>query len=211
MKSSLRYLVLPVAASFFLATGCASTQGPMKTYEGPVRAPAEVAVVDVPEEVQVMAIDGREPPSSLLTSQVQLALLPGDHVFSLRYVQLFQLGAGEHDVVRSGQAALRFTAAPGAHYRLDVPPQKNPDVARQFARSPLFTLVNLSGGASVESTAIKSYAEASLIDTISKAFESQQTGVAHVVTNTDLLKDVWGRSSPEEREAFRAWINQQAK
>lgn len=210
MKPSLRNLVLPVAASLFLMAGCASTQGPLKTYEGPTRAAAEVVVVDVPEEVQVMAIDGREPPSSLLTSQVQLALLPGDHVFSLRYVQLFQLSAEEHDVVRSRQAALRFTAVPGAHYRLQVPPQKNHDAARQFAKDPRFTLVDLAGGAPVESTAIKSYAEASLIDTISKAFESQQEG-ARPVTNTDLLKDIWGRSTPEERDAFRNWINQQAK
>jgi uncharacterized protein YccT (UPF0319 family) len=167
-------------------------------------------VVSVPEEIQVMAVDGREPPPNLLRSGTQLALLPGEHVFSLRYVQLFQLSGDDHDVIRSRQAALRFNAAAGSEYRLEIPRQANHDQALQFAKDPQFRLVDVRGGNAVESAPIKSYAEASLIDTIQKAFDAQGEP-QRPVTNLDLLKDVWGRTSPEERNAFRSWLDQQGK
>lgn len=204
-----RPLALSLMLCLPLLQGCAA-RGPLAAYEGPVRPVAEVALLQVPEQVQVMAIDGREPPPSFLSSKVELALLPGEHVLSLRYVELFRLGGDEHEVIRSRQAALRFTAVAGGRYRLGVPPQPDRDSARRFAKAPTFTLTDLAGGAAVESTAIKSYAEASLIDTLSKAFEAQ--GEAdRPVTNADLLKDVWGRASEDERREFRAWINQQTK
>lgn len=192
-----------------LLPGCAA-RGPLVAYEGAVRPQAEVALLQVPERVQVMAIDGREPPPSFLSSDIELALLPGEHVLSLRYVELFRLNGDEHDVIRSRPAALRFTAVAGGRYRLGVPAQRDRDAARAFAKAPVFTLTDAAGGAAVESTAIKSYAEASLVDTLSRAFESNGQE-PRAVTNLDLLKDVWGRASEEERRDFRAWINQQVK
>lgn len=198
-----------LAASLFVVAGCAA-KGPLQAYAGPPRAAAELALVSVPEQIEVMAIDGREPPPSFLRSTVQLALLPGEHVFSLRYVQLFQISSDEHDVIRSRQAALRFTAVAGREYRLEMPPQANRDKAREFAKNPQFRLVDLADGSAVDSAPIKSYAEASLIDTLQKSFEAQGEA-QRPVTNTDLLKDVWGRASAEERDAFRAWLDQQGK
>ena len=186
--------------------------GPLKTYEGPARPAAVVVLITVPEQIEVMAIDGQEPPPSFLKSRVQLALLPGEHVFSLRYVELFQLSSDEHEVVRSKQAALRFTATAGSSYRLESPPQKNRDAAVKFAKAPIFNLVSLKDGSSTESTAIKSYAEASLIDTLNKAFSTvSEDGTPKQPGNLDLLKDVWTRASPEEQAGFRAWLNQQGK
>lgn len=204
-----RALALSLSICLPILSGCAA-RGPLAAYEGPVRPAAEVAVVQVPEQVQVMAIDGREPPPSFLSSNVELALLPGEHVLSLRYVELFRLNGDEHDVIRSRPAALRFTAVAGGRYRLGVPAQKDRDAARAFAKAPVFTLGDVAGGPAVESTPIKSYAEASLVDTLAKAFESRGEE-PRAVTNLDLLKDVWGRASEEERRDFRAWINQTTK
>jgi uncharacterized protein YccT (UPF0319 family) len=190
--------------------GCASQQGPVKVYEGAVRSPAETVQVTAPEQIEIMSIDGREPPPSFLKSHVTLALLPGEHVFSLRYVELFQINSDDHEILRSKQAALRFTAAAGSSYRLEIPRQANLDAARKFSKDPQFKLVNVKDGSATDSAPIKSYAEASLIDTISKAFEGG--GEARTpVTNTDLLKDVWGRATPDERKAFRDWLDTQGK
>ncbi|MCC2638793.1 MAG: hypothetical protein K0Q68_2512 [Moraxellaceae bacterium] len=204
-----RLMVLLLSAALALLGGC-STQPPQQTWEGPARPAGEVALLEVPEQIQVMAIDGREPPPSFLRSQSTLALLPGEHVFSLRYVQLFQVNSEEHEVVRSRQAALRFSAVAGGRYRLEVPLQRELDGARRFAKAPEFRLVSPGGGEAVVSMPIKSFAEASLIDTLGKAFESRPEGEREV-TNTDLLKDIWSRSSPEEREAFRTWLHQTTK
>lgn len=200
-----------VVLAIFTLAGCATSTGPLKTYEGQTRPNTELVLVSVPEQIEVMAIDGQEPPPSFLKSRVQLALLPGEHVFSLRYVELFQLTADNHEVIRSKQAALRFTAAAGSEYRLETPPQKNVDVARKFAKSPEFKLVNVKDGAATPSTPIKSMAEASLIDSISKAFTTTADEPARQPTNLDLLKDVWGRTSPEEQAGFRDWLQQQGK
>lgn len=205
-----RVLALPLLAALCLTAGCTSAPAQLRAYDGPARAPAEVAVLEVPETVQVMAVDGREPPPSLLKRNVELALLPGEHVLGLRYVQFFQINADEHDVVRSRQAALRFTAVAGARYRLEVPRQGSREAAAAFARAPVFHLVEAGGSRVAESTAVKSYAEASLIDTLSKAFEGQgETG--RVATNVDLLKDVWGRSSESERAEFLQWATSQKR
>lgn len=204
-----RALALSLLLCLPLLQAC-TARGPLQAYEGPARPAAEVALLRVPEQVQVLAIDGREPPPSLLSSNVEFTLLPGEHVLTLRYVELFRIGSDEHDVIRSRPAALRFTAAAGAHYRLGVPPQRHRDAARVFARAPVFSLVDEAGGDAVESTVIKSYAEASLIDTLGKAFEAQGEA-ARPVSHLDLLKDVWSRAGEEERREFRAWINQLAK
>lgn len=210
MKTPSRLLALPVLVALSLLGGCASSsRAPLPAYEGAKRPLAEVAVVVVPETIQVMAIDGREPPPSLLRRDLELALLPGEHVLSLRYVQVFQLNADEHDVVRSRQAALRFTAVAGGRYRLEAPLQSSHAAAQAFAKAPAFRLVD-AGGASVESTAVKSFAEASLIDTLSKAFQDSGEP-ARPVTNVDLLKDVWGRSSEGERAEFLEWAGQQKR
>lgn len=208
MKYLMRVLRCMVVAGGLLTAGCAA-QGPLKVYDGPVRPAAEVAEVVAPEQVEVMSIDGREPPPGFLRSQVRFALLPGEHVLSLRYVELFNIGSEGHEVIRSRQAAVRFTAVAGGVYRLDYPRQSGRDAAREFAKAPRFRLVSEQGG-TVESVAIKSQAEASLIDTLQKAFDSQG-GQSRPVTNVDLLRDVWGRASPAERQEFRHWIEQQEK
>lgn len=205
----MRYKQGLVALAMMSLMACA-TQGPLKTYEGPVRAIGEVALIRVPEQIEIMSVDGHEPPSSFLKSNVELSMLPGEHVFSLRYVELFQITSDDHDVVRSKPAALRFTAVAGASYKLEVPRQANHGAAKEFAKEPHFSLVNSRDGGVTESAPIKSYAEASLIDTISKAFTESQTETAPV-TNLDLLKDVWTRTTPEERNAFRVWLDQQGK
>lgn len=208
MNTPSRRLALPLLAALALLGGCATSRAPLQAYEGAARPAAEVAVLDVPETLQVMAVDGREPPPALLRRGVQLALLPGEHVLSLRYVQIFQLNADEHDVVRSRQAALRFTAVAGGRYRLESPAQASHEAARQFAKSPVFRLVDAGGGSIAESTAVKSFAEASLVDTLSKAFQDQGEP-ARPVTNVDLLKDIWGRSSEAERAEFLQWAHPQ--
>lgn len=197
--------------SFFaiMLAGCAAP-GPAKLYEGELRSAAETAMIRLPEQVQVMALDGQEQTGSLLQRDQLLAVLPGEHVFSLRYVELFQINSEEHEVVRSRQSALRFTAVAGHEYRIEMDKQGSLEVARKFAKDPKFRLVDLSSGAVTESTAIKSYAEASLVDTITKAFDSSDSK-AQGPTHLDLLKDVWGRASPEDRAGFRVWLDQQPK
>lgn len=201
-----KWLALVVPAVVVLIAGC-SAPGPVRLYDGQARPAVEVTSVQVPEQIQVMSMDGVEVTGTLLQRGQSLELLPGEHVLTLRYVQLFQISSEDHEVVRSRQAALRFLAEAGGTYRLEMDAQPSLDAARKFAKDPKFRLVNAGTGAVQHSTAIKSYAEASLVDTITKAFESTQSQTQEQ-THLDLLKDVWKRATPEERAAFKSWSEQ---
>ena len=108
-----------VVSVILLLAGCAAT-GPVRLYDGQARQPAEVATLQMPEQIQVMAMDGLEVSGTVLQRSQSLEVLPGEHVLTLRYVQLFQINASDHEVVRSRQAALRFTAVAGSTYRLEM-------------------------------------------------------------------------------------------
>lgn len=191
-------------------SGCAGLNKPISAYEGPLRPVAEVAVLTVPEEIQVLAVDGREVTSYLLGSRDQAVhVLPGERVLTVRYVKLFELSANDHEVVRSRPAAIRFEARAGQAYSFRFVEPAKVEAAREFAKAPVFELVAQDATPVASSQAIKSYAEGSLVDSINRAFEGGTSKAA--AGNLELLQDVWGRSSAEEREAFRRWLEQGAK
>ncbi|MDP2229230.1 MAG: DUF2057 family protein [Moraxellaceae bacterium] len=193
-----------------MALSACSTPGSVQMYDGPARPAQELVHISFPEQVQVLAVDGREPGNLLLQRQQGLDLLPGEHVLSVRYVELFRMGSDDHEIVRSRPAALRFTAQAGSRFRIEPSPRPaNLDSAKRFGKEPAFSLIEEASGAVTPSTSIKSYAEASLIDTISKAFDGGTAPAA--TTHLDLLKDVWGRATPEERAGFRIWLDEQGK
>lgn len=201
---------LGIVALLSLLVACTAT-GPVKLYEGADRALSELVQVIVPQHIEVMSVDGRDLPSSLLRKNAQLTLLPGEHVLGLRYVDIFQITADQHEVVRSRQAALRFNGEKGAMYRLQSTEPKKLEEARLFAKKPEFSLVS-EGGAepAAVSQPIQSYAQATLLDTINKAFTTGQDDKG-LLTNTELLKDIWGRATTEERESFLQWLQAQDK
>lgn len=170
--------------------------------------------LQAPEIVQIMSIDGEEPPGSFLGSRNLNRPLPaGEHVLSVRYNQLFNLGPDDHDILKSPPVAFRFTVEPGKTYQLQVNPPKRYEDARLFAKNPLIRLVTVETGKSQEGIIIKSLGQASLVDTIGKAFQSA-TGddAAPPTTTANLLQlqQLWLSASPAERQAFAAWLAAQA-
>ncbi len=200
-----------------LLISCASVLSVVSTQsvaEPLAQTASQTAHLDVPEIVQIMAIDGQERTGNFFGSRAMtLDLSAGEHVLSVRYTQLFQLGADDHDIIKSKPLAIRFTADAGKTYQLTVNPPKRYEAAKEFAKQPDIRLVNKSTGASQQAIPIKSYAEASLVDSIGKAFQSADDTAAVAATasnNVQLLQDIWSRSSPEERQAFAAWLASKA-
>lgn len=234
---------LPVAAISLLVTlasGCSTLAGNKQValYSGPELSQAQVATVIATEEVQLLALDGKELTGNMFGGrETRFALLPGEHVLSVRYTAFFQLNADNHDVVRSRPLALRFVARAGETYRFEYPRQKTAEAANRFAKDAELTLVAEHSGERVKTQMIRSFAEASLIDTISKAFQTEETQLAvrgsQLAAPTtgavagsevrsplaptssvhyDLLRDIWLRASPEERVRFQQWtLTPQAK
>ena len=169
--------------------------------------------LDVPEVIHILSIDGQEQPSSFFGSRAHTqALSVGEHVLSLRYSQLFDISSEDHDIVKSSPMAIRFVAEAGQPYQLVFNPPKRYEAAVKFAKQPDIKLVNKNTGSSQQAIAIKSYSEASLIDTLGKAFNTSDDAPSKTTTsnNTQLLQDIWLRATPQERQAFAAWLASQA-
>jgi uncharacterized protein YccT (UPF0319 family) len=131
-------------------------------------------------------------------------------VLSVRYTQLFNINADEHDILKSKPMAIRFTAEAGQTYQLSVTPPRRYEAAKEFAKQPDIRLVNKTAGTSQQAIQIKSYAEASLVDSIGKAFQSSDESVSKQSDNVQLLQDIWLRATPTERQAFAAWLANKA-
>ncbi len=172
--------------------------------------------LQAPEILQIMTIDGEEPPGSFLGSRNLSRPLPaGEHVLSVRYNQLFNLGADDHDILKSPPVAFRFTVEPGKTYQLQVNPPKHYEDAKIFAKNPQIRLITVETGKSQDGIIIKSLGQASLVDTIGKAFQSatgegNEASTATTITNLLQLQQSWLSASPAERQAFAAWLAAQA-
>jgi uncharacterized protein YccT (UPF0319 family) len=193
-------------------TGCATTE-PIALYDGKLKSLQETAIIVAPEEIEVLSVDGKSISSGYLRSGTQFSLLPGEHVFTMRYVQLFKLNESDHEVVRSQKVAMRLTVLLGQTYHLAIPPQNNIDTAKKFGKDPVITLVNAQNEEVAKSVLMKSYAEASLFDTLTGAeaanqSEAKQTSMFDK-TSLQVLKDIWHQASPTDQKAFKEWLQQQ--
>jgi uncharacterized protein YccT (UPF0319 family) len=167
--------------------------------------------VHTPDTIQILSIDGTEQPGALFGARkMTLKLTPGEHVLSVRYTQLFALGADDHDIVKSPPVAFRFTSQAGQEYRFQITPPKRHDQAVQFAKQPDIKLVDVAGGREISGVLVKSLAQASLMDTMSKALQNVQSDAVNGDSERlESLKTLWLNATPEERRAFAVWQDKQ--
>ena len=167
-----------------------------------------VASLQSPELIQIMAIDGEEQAGGIFGSRVlKLPLSPGEHVVTVRYNQLFPLGADDHDILKSPPIAFRFKADAGQSYAFTVTPPKRYEAAKLFAKNPDIRLVESVSGQSITGVLIKSLGQASLVDTIGRSFQSAEPTASSTLEG---LKELWGKATAAERAAFTGWQATQA-
>ena len=168
--------------------------------------------ISTPEIIQILSVDGDEQLGAMFGSRARtLELTPGEHVISVRYTQLFQLGADDHDIVKSSPIAFRFTAEAGKSYQFTVNPPKRHDTAVLFAKNPDIKLVDNASGESRSGILVKSLGQASLVDTMSKAFQTATNDDPSGANGRlESLKTLWLNATPAEKQAFAAWLAAQA-
>ncbi len=200
--------VLPFLLSCSLGLG---VNLPATAAAAEVSAANAAVQVHTPDTIQILSIDGAEQPGALFGARkMTLKLTPGEHVLSVRYTQLFAIGADDHDIVKSPPVAFRFTSLPGQEYRFQITPPKRRDQAVQFAKQPDIKLVDVAGGHEISGVLVKSLAQASLMDTMSKALQNVQSdSVNGDSERLESLKTLWLNATPEERRAFAVWQDKQ--
>lgn len=175
---------------------------------------AAVGVLKAPEVVQVMTVDGEDASGALFGSRdYSRKLTPGEHVLSVRYNQLFNLGTDDYDILKSPPVAFRFVVEAGKTYQLQTEAPKRYQDAKTFAKNPVIRLVDVSSGNAIDGVMVKSLGQASLMDTIGKAFQSasaeDESAAPKGSATLNRLRELWSLATPAERQAFAAWLASQ--
>lgn len=189
----LRYLLL---AFPLLLSACASKQ-PISLLEpgAPVGTAAQVIV---PAEIHIKRIGKKKFPSLLTSGDSKTYLLAaGTHTVELRYEQLWELDADNHDIVKSDSIEMSWNLKPGHSYTLEFIPAKNYEAALELSKS--FS-PRLSSGIA---TAIP--AQSAPAPDIAKTAEATPLPVPESA-ELSALKSWWSRSNREDRQEFLNWI-----
>lgn len=177
----------------FSLAGCATVEE-QRMYRGDPKDRSEVAILTVPNAVDVLAIDGERIPK--LTKHIGVRervyeLLPGTHTITARYylpIDYDTAFSGDAPPDRSSPVDLRLEAAAGATYTLNYAIDGN--------------IITLSLGNTTTGSTITPVDE-----TIPEPAKEMAAAVEKTETPTlKALKQAWGEASTEERKDFRKWI-----
>lgn len=126
--------MLTLAALLVLAA-CASPN--LRLYEGAARPAADIAVITMPEQLEVASINGAEVPAAKgmwSSGEKRLEVLPGRYEALIYYREVWNVGS-DGEIIRSRQPALfRIDAQAGHRYHIDYPRPANVEDARKFAQ-----------------------------------------------------------------------------
>lgn len=103
------------------------------------------AELQVAGEIVVDAVNGKERNSLLFGNDEQLSLGTGEQRLLVRYKDLFELGADEHEVVSSEPLLLAFNLPAEGSYQLQLDAPSNVKAARAFAKAPQLRLTDAKG------------------------------------------------------------------
>ena len=115
------------------------------------------AIIAVPEEIKLLAVNDQEIRSGLFSSAQQVKVNAGENVINLRYQQYFEHHNGAHDILKSGVITLKTPILQdGENYRLAlVNPPKDFDAAKEFKDQPSVGLYNQKNQLLVQQTGAK--------------------------------------------------------
>jgi uncharacterized protein YccT (UPF0319 family) len=151
MKMSLNWSVFVlrslVGAVLMLMLGCSGNY-PVRTYEGAALSDDQVAIVKVPGDINMVAIDGQPMKSYLIKNiAVDYYLLPGDHTLVLKYSGVWAApttktdeGSSSAELVQSAPLQVKINAEAGKVYSFDYPVPQSRMQAIEIAKSFEVTL-----------------------------------------------------------------------
>lgn len=164
-------------------------------------------VISAPENVIILAINGKATGSTGLFSKkkTNYTLPAGEHTFTARYDRLFKSETSDdYDIVRSSGVTIKATLLDQKSYTLGWQPEpKTRTEALTFAKQPTLTITESDG------TLIATQQGA--VQTSRSFIENliNRTEAPPVATSLEQLQSLWNLASPEQRQQFSQWIQQQ--
>lgn len=195
--------------SVFLLSAC-STGKIVKTYEGDDRPADQIAVLTAPENIRVVAINGSEMPTYLLSGiTTDYGLLPGEHLIEFEYEGVWAISKPDAEgnksrKVTSAPRQARITVAPGQAFTFRFERPENLSQAEALAADFKAQIVDAAGVAVTDSF-VKIEA-APIVEAHNSAAQANTTPAS--VSKLDALKTLWTTMSAEDKKAFLSWAFQ---
>lgn len=214
--------LLPVLA----ATAVAREVPPVIAVPPDQAARGDLATLVLPVTMDLASVDGivyRGFKSLGRTGNLSVRVLPGEREVSVRFSQLYQISADEHEIVKSKQMVLTFLAEAGKTYRVVHAKFRDVDDARRGMENFVVRIEDADGNNRViratqavanwkgETTInqrkdlVNAELAASLAAPASAPAVPAAPAAAGSLNALELLKFAWRSASAEERAAFLAW------
>lgn len=137
-------IVFGLLAAALVLTACA-TDKPVRLYDGAERPRAEIAVLVIPNELDVLEFDDESLPMQWGKPAARVFhVTPGPHEIKLRYWKNWPQSEVE-EPVKSPARTVRFEAAPGQRYHIEPPMPRRFEEAVEFVRDMDLRLVPEGG------------------------------------------------------------------
>lgn len=226
MKALARLIII-IASTVWLLAACQSS-AVVHLYDGPQLQDSAVVTVQVPEQLEVLAINGRamERGYSLFSPILELKLAPGEYRIEAYYKELWETSADSHDVYRSEPVTFVVNGQAGERYQLSYRAPANADEVKRLAANFSGWSENLSTGER-RATTESGLSRPSVLSSLTGRSNSTAVAAAPpadtvlttaapapVVSSSDtsyldILKAYWSQANGEERREFLRWIGEQ--
>jgi uncharacterized protein YccT (UPF0319 family) len=228
------FVVLISIGMLFSIFSCMK-RSPVRIYDESNIAPAEAARISVPEDIEVLSVDGRRVKSVtdyILSTINEIHVAPGEREIVARFKTFWEHGKKKHEEIKSKEIILRFNAKRGGFYIITHPEINDIMEAKRFTENPDIWIAKVgkyfdkkNEGTRVSRTVEKSeagrYAEseesAIIKGDASVVIPDKETETGKSAHDTLIeesstmqedtaLKEEWDNLSNEEKEEFRKWL-----
>lgn len=205
----------------------------VKTYEGETLLKEQIAILNAPEYITLVSVNGRDVPRYLLSSiDVNYGLKPGLNVVVFEYESVWAVarsGADEprSERVSSGKKEVVIDASVGEKYTFKFDQAENIRDAKAMAGNFSASIVNQKDEVVASSAALGSYQPvvqasnssnqaqsaatvdgASVATPLASTAPVTATGASSSLPPVEGMKVLWNSATAEEKKAFLKWAFQ---
>jgi len=187
----------------FLIQAC-STATHVRLYQGPDIGEANEAQLILPLNFELLTLDGETVSQfnqTFRNHDLHIKLAPGFHTLVMRYSDIWQIDAENHDKLTSGQFTFTGTFAAQEIFKIQTPPITTYLQAQNFVASPSINLVSQSKvlpGSHLEKRDPLKFSEDDNIEQVT-------------YPNLKQMKFWWAQASQYERNEFKQWLSNTAQ
>lgn len=181
-----------------LLQGCSTAQQ-IRLYEGPTIGKNEEVELVLPINFELLSLDGQKVAQFEQTFRSQplsIKLTPGLHTLVLRYSDIFEIDADNHDILSSGQITFTGAFQAGTQFQVKTPILSTYEQAKRFASMPNVELISDT----------QTFTGSHVAKQNPLVFKQDDETENVTYPNLKQLKFWWHNASDYEKQSFKAWI-----